>query len=83
MFNNSTAKEPPADPFQTEDPFKSDPFQGLNTFLFLLRFHSCFSVRVKIIPYSASCSPACMCPLLNKHFHVIYIHYTCQMMEFE
>ncbi|XP_059200441.1 epidermal growth factor receptor substrate 15-like 1 [Centropristis striata] len=27
MFNNSTAKEPPADPFQTEDPFKSDPFQ--------------------------------------------------------
>ncbi|XP_034064404.1 epidermal growth factor receptor substrate 15-like 1 isoform X1 [Gymnodraco acuticeps] len=27
MFNNSIAKEPPADPFQTEDPFKSDPFQ--------------------------------------------------------
>ncbi|XP_010794854.1 epidermal growth factor receptor substrate 15-like 1 [Notothenia coriiceps] len=27
MFNNSTAKEPPADPFKTEDPFKSDPFQ--------------------------------------------------------
>ncbi|XP_041804606.1 epidermal growth factor receptor substrate 15-like 1 isoform X2 [Chelmon rostratus] len=26
MFNNSSAKEPPADPFQTEDPFKSDPF---------------------------------------------------------
>lgn len=31
MFNNSSAKEPPADPFQTEDPFKSDPFKGLNT----------------------------------------------------
>ncbi|CAG5896495.1 unnamed protein product, partial [Menidia menidia] len=32
MFNNSGAKEPPADPFQTEDPFKSDllkdPFGG-------------------------------------------------------
>ncbi|KAM6919706.1 epidermal growth factor receptor substrate 15-like 1 isoform 2-T2 [Lycodopsis pacificus] len=27
MFNNSSAKEPAADPFQTEDPFKSDPFQ--------------------------------------------------------
>ncbi|XP_047444685.1 epidermal growth factor receptor substrate 15-like 1 isoform X3 [Mugil cephalus] len=28
MFNNSSgAKEPPADPFQTEDPFKSDLFQ--------------------------------------------------------
>ncbi|XP_053185548.1 epidermal growth factor receptor substrate 15-like 1 isoform X1 [Scomber japonicus] len=27
MFNNSSAKEPPADPFQTEDPFKSDPFK--------------------------------------------------------
>uniref|UniRef100_A0A671YYK5 Epidermal growth factor receptor substrate 15-like 1 n=1 Tax=Sparus aurata TaxID=8175 RepID=A0A671YYK5_SPAAU len=26
MFNNNSAKEPPADPFQTEDPFKSDPF---------------------------------------------------------
>ncbi|KAM9350097.1 epidermal growth factor receptor substrate 15-like 1 [Symphorus nematophorus] len=26
MFNNSGAKEPPADPFQTEDPFKSDLF---------------------------------------------------------
>ncbi|GLD50866.1 epidermal growth factor receptor substrate 15-like 1 isoform X5 [Lates japonicus] len=26
MFNNSSAKETPADPFQTEDPFKSDPF---------------------------------------------------------
>nr|XP_046264789.1 epidermal growth factor receptor substrate 15-like 1 isoform X2 [Scatophagus argus] len=26
MFNNSSAKQPPADPFQTEDPFKSDPF---------------------------------------------------------
>lgn len=35
MFNNSSAKETPADPFQTEDPFKSDPFQGLNTFLYL------------------------------------------------
>ncbi|XP_054482642.1 epidermal growth factor receptor substrate 15-like 1 isoform X2 [Anoplopoma fimbria] len=27
MFNSSSAKEAPADPFQTEDPFKSDPFQ--------------------------------------------------------
>ncbi|XP_019966608.2 epidermal growth factor receptor substrate 15-like 1 isoform X2 [Paralichthys olivaceus] len=27
MFNNSSAKEAPADPFQTEDPFKSDPFK--------------------------------------------------------
>ncbi|XP_029308748.1 epidermal growth factor receptor substrate 15-like 1 isoform X2 [Cottoperca gobio] len=27
LFNNSGAKESPADPFQTEDPFKSDPFQ--------------------------------------------------------
>ncbi|XP_035489007.1 epidermal growth factor receptor substrate 15-like 1 isoform X4 [Scophthalmus maximus] len=27
MFNNSSAKEASADPFQTEDPFKSDPFQ--------------------------------------------------------
>ncbi|XP_071346900.1 epidermal growth factor receptor substrate 15-like 1 isoform X3 [Trachinotus anak] len=27
MFNNSSAKEPSADPFQTEDPFKSDPFK--------------------------------------------------------
>ncbi|XP_023281121.1 epidermal growth factor receptor substrate 15-like 1 isoform X3 [Seriola lalandi dorsalis] len=27
MFNNSSAKEPPPDPFQTEDPFKSDPFK--------------------------------------------------------
>ncbi|XP_049930575.1 epidermal growth factor receptor substrate 15-like 1 isoform X2 [Epinephelus moara] len=26
MFNNSSAKEPPADPFQSEDPFKPDPF---------------------------------------------------------
>ncbi|XP_070829945.1 epidermal growth factor receptor substrate 15-like 1 isoform X1 [Chaetodon trifascialis] len=26
MFNNSSAKEPLADPFQTEDPFKPDPF---------------------------------------------------------
>uniref|UniRef100_A0A4W6EGK0 Epidermal growth factor receptor pathway substrate 15 like 1 n=1 Tax=Lates calcarifer TaxID=8187 RepID=A0A4W6EGK0_LATCA len=26
MFNNSSTKETPADPFQTEDPFKSDPF---------------------------------------------------------
>uniref|UniRef100_A0A671YVX9 Epidermal growth factor receptor substrate 15-like 1 n=1 Tax=Sparus aurata TaxID=8175 RepID=A0A671YVX9_SPAAU len=32
MFNNNSAKEPPADPFQTEDPFKSDPFTGLNIF---------------------------------------------------
>ncbi|XP_070774464.1 epidermal growth factor receptor substrate 15-like 1 [Enoplosus armatus] len=32
MFNNSSAKEPPADPFQTEDPFKSNAFKGLNTF---------------------------------------------------
>eukprot|EP00064_Thunnus_orientalis_P004448 superscaffoldBa00000405_g4460 len=29
MFNNSSAKEPPADPFQTEDPFKSDPFKDV------------------------------------------------------
>uniref|UniRef100_A0A8D3BQY4 Epidermal growth factor receptor pathway substrate 15 like 1 n=1 Tax=Scophthalmus maximus TaxID=52904 RepID=A0A8D3BQY4_SCOMX len=35
MFNNSSAKEASADPFQTEDPFKSDPFQGTNTFLYL------------------------------------------------
>ena len=28
MFNTSGAKEPPPDPFQTEDPFKSDPFKG-------------------------------------------------------
>lgn len=34
MFNNSSAKEPPPDPFQTEDPFKS--FNGLNTFLYRL-----------------------------------------------
>ncbi|XP_044076899.1 epidermal growth factor receptor substrate 15-like 1 isoform X5 [Siniperca chuatsi] len=27
MFNSSSIKEPPADPFQTEDPFKSDPFK--------------------------------------------------------
>ncbi|KAF3698752.1 Epidermal growth factor receptor substrate 15-like 1 Eps15-related protein [Channa argus] len=27
MFNNSSPKEPPADPFQSEDPFKSDPFK--------------------------------------------------------
>ncbi|XP_072219274.1 epidermal growth factor receptor substrate 15-like 1 isoform X1 [Leuresthes tenuis] len=27
MFNNSGAKEPPADPFQIEDPFKSDLFK--------------------------------------------------------
>ncbi|XP_062259669.1 epidermal growth factor receptor substrate 15-like 1 isoform X2 [Platichthys flesus] len=27
MFNTSNAKEAPADPFQTEDPFKSDPFK--------------------------------------------------------
>ncbi|XP_069548502.1 epidermal growth factor receptor substrate 15-like 1 isoform X1 [Brachyistius frenatus] len=27
MFNNNSAKEPPADPFQTEDPFKSDLFK--------------------------------------------------------
>uniref|UniRef100_A0A7N6AXX9 Epidermal growth factor receptor pathway substrate 15 like 1 n=1 Tax=Anabas testudineus TaxID=64144 RepID=A0A7N6AXX9_ANATE len=26
-FNNSSAKEAPADPFQREDPFKSDPFK--------------------------------------------------------
>ncbi|XP_033506071.2 epidermal growth factor receptor substrate 15-like 1 isoform X3 [Epinephelus lanceolatus] len=26
MFNNSSAKEPLADPFQSEDPFKPDPF---------------------------------------------------------
>ncbi|KAM7400303.1 hypothetical protein PAMA_004819 [Pampus argenteus] len=26
MFNNRSIKEPSADPFQTEDPFKSDPF---------------------------------------------------------
>ncbi|XP_070700686.1 epidermal growth factor receptor substrate 15-like 1 isoform X4 [Pempheris klunzingeri] len=26
MFNNSSVKETPADPFQTEDPFKVDPF---------------------------------------------------------
>lgn len=38
MFNNNSAKEPPADPFQTEDPFKSDPFTGLNILLHLLRF---------------------------------------------
>ncbi|XP_045907549.1 epidermal growth factor receptor substrate 15-like 1 isoform X1 [Micropterus dolomieu] len=27
MFNNSSVKGPTADPFQTEDPFKSDPFK--------------------------------------------------------
>ncbi|CAJ1072662.1 epidermal growth factor receptor substrate 15-like 1 isoform X4 [Xyrichtys novacula] len=27
MFNNSGAKETPVDPFQTEDPFKTDPFK--------------------------------------------------------
>ncbi|XP_035025536.1 epidermal growth factor receptor substrate 15-like 1 isoform X3 [Hippoglossus stenolepis] len=27
MFNTSSAKEAPPDPFQTEDPFKSDPFK--------------------------------------------------------
>ncbi|XP_034558462.1 epidermal growth factor receptor substrate 15-like 1 isoform X4 [Notolabrus celidotus] len=27
MFNNSAAKETPVDPFQTEDPFKTDPFK--------------------------------------------------------
>ncbi|XP_068197612.1 epidermal growth factor receptor substrate 15-like 1 isoform X2 [Antennarius striatus] len=26
MFNNSSPKEPTADPFKTEDPFKADPF---------------------------------------------------------
>uniref|UniRef100_A0A3B4U957 Epidermal growth factor receptor substrate 15-like 1 n=1 Tax=Seriola dumerili TaxID=41447 RepID=A0A3B4U957_SERDU len=40
MFNNSSAKEPPPDPFQTEDPFKSDPFKGLNAFLYLFIIYS-------------------------------------------
>lgn len=39
MFNNSSAKEPPPDPFQTEDPFKS--FSGLNTFLYLIVVFVC------------------------------------------
>uniref|UniRef100_A0A8C4ERZ5 Epidermal growth factor receptor pathway substrate 15 like 1 n=1 Tax=Dicentrarchus labrax TaxID=13489 RepID=A0A8C4ERZ5_DICLA len=38
MFNNSSAKEPPADPFQTEDPFKSDPFKAMLSFHFLILF---------------------------------------------
>uniref|UniRef100_A0A8D0AEA7 Epidermal growth factor receptor pathway substrate 15 like 1 n=1 Tax=Sander lucioperca TaxID=283035 RepID=A0A8D0AEA7_SANLU len=38
MFNNNSAKEPPADPFQTEDPFKSDPFLGLNTLSYLFLY---------------------------------------------
>uniref|UniRef100_A0A7N9AWS9 Epidermal growth factor receptor pathway substrate 15-like 1b n=1 Tax=Mastacembelus armatus TaxID=205130 RepID=A0A7N9AWS9_9TELE len=29
MFNTNSSKETPPDPFQTEDPFKSDPFKGL------------------------------------------------------
>ncbi|XP_032386507.1 epidermal growth factor receptor substrate 15-like 1 isoform X4 [Etheostoma spectabile] len=43
MFNNNSAKEPPADPFQTEDPFKSDPFLGLNTlsYLFYILLYFC------------------------------------------
>uniref|UniRef100_A0A8C3APQ1 Epidermal growth factor receptor pathway substrate 15 like 1 n=1 Tax=Cyclopterus lumpus TaxID=8103 RepID=A0A8C3APQ1_CYCLU len=43
MFNKSGAKEPPADPFHTEDPFKSDPFQGLNTFWYICIIFSCIS----------------------------------------
>uniref|UniRef100_A0A669END9 Epidermal growth factor receptor substrate 15-like 1 n=1 Tax=Oreochromis niloticus TaxID=8128 RepID=A0A669END9_ORENI len=31
MFNNSAAMETRADPFKMEDPFKSDPFKGVNT----------------------------------------------------
>lgn len=53
MFNNNRAKEPPADPFQTEDPFKSDLFQGLNTFLYLFIIYPCVSVRINIILSSA------------------------------
>uniref|UniRef100_A0A8C5GCZ0 Epidermal growth factor receptor substrate 15-like 1 n=1 Tax=Gouania willdenowi TaxID=441366 RepID=A0A8C5GCZ0_GOUWI len=34
MFNTSSTKEAPADPFQTEDPFKSDLFKGLYIFLY-------------------------------------------------
>lgn len=44
MFNNSganVAKEPQADPFQTEDPFKS--FSGQNN------SHSFFSVEIKVL----------------------------------
>lgn len=55
MFNNSSAKEPPADPFKTEDPFKSDLFKGLNTFLYLFIIYSCISVRIVVILCSASC----------------------------
>uniref|UniRef100_A0AAQ5XL12 Epidermal growth factor receptor pathway substrate 15 like 1 n=1 Tax=Amphiprion ocellaris TaxID=80972 RepID=A0AAQ5XL12_AMPOC len=40
MFNNnSSTKETPADPFQTEDPFKSDLFNGLYTFCIFLTPH--------------------------------------------
>uniref|UniRef100_A0A8C3AN11 Epidermal growth factor receptor pathway substrate 15 like 1 n=1 Tax=Cyclopterus lumpus TaxID=8103 RepID=A0A8C3AN11_CYCLU len=47
MFNKSGAKEPPADPFHTEDPFKSDPFQGLNTFWYICII---FSFHRQLLP---------------------------------
>lgn len=34
MFNNKSVKEPPTDPFHTEDPFKS--FSGLYRFLYII-----------------------------------------------
>lgn len=34
MFNNKSVKEPPTDPFHTEDPFKS--FSGLCSFLHII-----------------------------------------------
>uniref|UniRef100_A0A8C3AN22 Epidermal growth factor receptor pathway substrate 15 like 1 n=1 Tax=Cyclopterus lumpus TaxID=8103 RepID=A0A8C3AN22_CYCLU len=49
MFNKSGAKEPPADPFHTEDPFKSDPFQGLNTFWYICIIFSCISESVMVM----------------------------------
>uniref|UniRef100_A0A667Z5N5 Epidermal growth factor receptor substrate 15-like 1 n=1 Tax=Myripristis murdjan TaxID=586833 RepID=A0A667Z5N5_9TELE len=44
MFNNNT-QEPSADPFQTEDPFKSDPFKGQNPFFYLCIYHPCIILR--------------------------------------
>uniref|UniRef100_A0A7N8YE46 Epidermal growth factor receptor pathway substrate 15-like 1b n=1 Tax=Mastacembelus armatus TaxID=205130 RepID=A0A7N8YE46_9TELE len=43
MFNTNSSKETPPDPFQTEDPFKSDPFKGLKALLYLM--NSCISAQ--------------------------------------
>lgn len=50
MFNNSganVAKEPPADPFQTEDPFKS--FSGQSNFLTFSIVSACIKVITGLI----------------------------------